>query len=567
MKEQVANYIDRSKLPDEVEPLKDIVVTLSQALFKLWEEIDVLKAENVALRAENAILREEIKQLRSENAVLRIENAKLREENAYLKARNEILTEEVNLLKQKVFGSRKHHSQKKSLNNTNQNHVNQNRSKHPGRQTPSDDLPREEVVYDINASQKVCFHCQGFLSLIGEEASEQLELVRSYFKVIKHHRLKYACKSCCQCVVLAPAPYKPLEKGLAGPNLMAHVIVNKMSDHLPLYRQEKMLRRYGINLNRSTLCQWLQKVASGLKPLYDAMKQELIATDHIFADETPLLTLRVPTVTGKTADQTTSGQKKSSRKNVSNKAEESEQDADVNNNTGTNVTSDSQGKATCRGYIWAYGREGSHGCKPLVVYDFTLSRSGIHVQEFLGNFKGYLQTDAYSGYNRMRLSKKAKARKVEGECISVGCWAHVLRKFEEALISRPNSPVKEVIELIRLLYDKERYAKAKALDVKGIQELRQRESQPILKKIDKWLKKFTSKTLPKSHLGRAISYTQNNWQALTEYIKDGRLSIDNNFSERNIKLAVMGRKNYLFAGSKRGGESNLVFIDSDLRTK
>lgn len=205
--------------------------------------------------------------------------------------------------------------------------------------------------------------------MIGEETSEQLELVRSYFKVIKHCRLKYACKNYYQGVVLAPTPYKPLEKGLAGPNLMAHVIVNKMCDRFPLYRQEKILSRYGINLNRSTLCHWLQKIASGLKPLYDAVKQELIATDHLFADETPLLTLRVraskPTVTGKTVDQTTSGQEKTTRKKVA-KVEGSEQD---DNNTDTNVTTDSQGKATCRGYIWAYGREGSHRRKPLVVYD------------------------------------------------------------------------------------------------------------------------------------------------------------------------------------------------------
>lgn len=499
MKDQGANYLDRSRLPNEVEPLKDIVVVLIQASLKLWAELDVLKVENAALREENAELRE----------------------------KSEILTAEVNLLKQKVFGGKKYNSQKKSFERANGN-ANQNRTKHPGRQTPKTDLPRERIVYDIEASQKVCHHCQGFLSLIGEEASEQLELVRQYLKVIEHVRLKYACKSCCQCVVIAPTPYNPLED-LAGPNLMAHVVVSKFCDHLPLYSQEKILRRYGITLNRSTLCNWIQKTAEGLKPIYDTMQQKLVSTDYIFSDETPFLILRVSSFVPQS---------------VSNGLDSEQAKEDQSSKVKKTVS-------TSKGYLLAYGRDGKHGKKPLVLYNFSLGRSGLMPRDFPKNFEGYLQVDGYGGYDRLCKPKEDGVQR----CTAVGCWANVLRKFEEVLVGTQSSPSKEMIRLIGSLYEVERYAKEKALGVKGVKDIRQTKSQPILKEIHEWLWAFVPKVLAKGQLRKAISYTQNNWQALTKYVEDGRLAIDNNYSKRNIKLAVMGGKNYLFAGSESGGES------------
>lgn len=516
VKDQVVRYLDRSQLPNEVEPLKDIVVTLSQALVKLWEEIDALKAENAILRAENALLREE--------------NAQLRAENAALKIQNEILMEEVNLLKQKVFGRKKSSPQKKSSKDAT---ANQNRPKPTGRKPFSEDLAREDHVHDLTSLQKKCSYCQSQLKLMGEETSEQLELVRASLKVINHRRLKYACSKCTQGVVVAPAPYKPIEKGLAGPNLIAHVIVSKISDHVPLYRQEKILRRYGMNLNRSTLCYWVQEIAKSLMPLYEEMKKELVGTDHLYADETPLLTLRVVAA-----------------------AEEPKE------RLSTSDDHVADRKSTRRGYIWVYGREGSHGREPLVVYDFSLGRSGKHAQKFLEGFKGFLQTDAYSGYRR---THQKPAEEEKGQVIAVGCWAHVLRKFEEAMISNAHSPAAEVLLWIRDLYAIEREAKENALDAQAVKTLREEKAQPKLKEIKQWLETFACKALPKGLLGKAISYARNNWEALTVYLQDGRLGIDNNFSERNIKLAVMGRKNYLFAGSEGGGKS-LAILYSLIQT-
>lgn len=534
VKDQVVRYLDRSQLPNEVEPLKDMVVTLSQALLKLWEEIDTLKAENAILRAENALLREENAQLRAENAQLREENAVLRAENAALKVQNELLMEEVKLLKQKVFGRKKFPAQKKSVENSLQPSVNQNRKKPTGRKPFSETLPREDHLHDLTPLQKVCPYCQAQLKLMGEETSEQLELVRASLKVINHRRLKYACSKCSQGVVVAPAPYKPIEKGLAGPTLISHIIVGKISDHVPLYRQEKILGRYGMNLNRSTLCYWVQEIAKSLTPLYEEMKKELVGTDHIYADETPLLTLRVIAAALE--------QKVTAEKRQETRIEE--------------------GKSARRGYIWVYGREGSHGRKPLVVYDFSLGRSGKHTQKFLENFKGFLQTDAYSGY---RCTQQKRSEGQEVEVIAVGCWAHVLRKFEEAMIGNPHSPATEILSWIRKLYAIEKEAKEKGLDAQTVKALRKENAEPILKEIKRWLETFACKALPKGLLGRAISYARNNWEALIVYIEDGRLGIDNNFSERNIKLAVMGRKNYLFAGSEGGGKS-LAILYSLIQT-
>jgi transposase len=264
VKDLVSEYLDRSKLPYEVEPLKDIIGVLSQALLKLWEEVDTLKAENAALREENAALR-------AENAELRAANAKLRQENAVLKADNEILRSEIAVLKHKIFGKGKGRGKTEEKKTSvelvaggsnrqadspagGQNKQKNHQKNHPGRSPLRPDLPRERLVYDIETAQKICPKCQGFLSLIGEEISEQLEWVRASLKVLEQVRLKYGCRKCSQTIITAPTPYKPIEKGLAGPNLMAHVVVSKFCDHLPLYRQEQIFKRYGVSLRRSTLC-------------------------------------------------------------------------------------------------------------------------------------------------------------------------------------------------------------------------------------------------------------------------------------------------------------------------
>jgi len=538
LKDLVSGYLDRSTLPNEVDPLKDIIGVLSQALLKLWEEVDALKADNALLRAENA-------QLRAENVALRAENAELRRENAELKAHNEILQAEVTLLKHKVFGSSKGSSKKKDSKGKNPPaNNNTDKRKSPGRQTPGKNLPRERHVYDIPASEKTCPECGEGLTLIGEEISEQIEWVRASLKVLEQVRLKYGCKACSRTVVTAPTPYKPIEKGLAGPNLIAHVLVTKLADHVPLYRQEKIFERKGMSFSRSTLCRWVQSTATSLKPLRNLMREELVAEDHLFADETPLTLLtgsKRPQEEKQETDQPSEGPAE-----IKGKTEgKSEEGASAKGQ-------ERPKKASQRGYIWTYGRIGNHGRKPLVVYDFTLSRSGSHAREFLKGFRGYLQTDAYGGYHCLCQPEDKGGQ----GCTSLGCWSHAYRKFKEALIANPTCALSsEMVEKIVRLYDVERYAKANSFSAERVKTLRQERSKPILEEIHQWLVTHKPTVVPKGHLGRAISYLLKRWQSFIGYVEDGLLEIDNNYSERNVKLTVMGRKNYLFAGSEGGGES------------
>jgi transposase len=549
LKDLVSGYLERSTLPDEVEPLKDIIGVLSRALLKLSDEVAALRAENALLRAENATLRAENAQLKAELAELRLSNDKLMAENAVLKADNGILQADVTLLKHKIFGSGKGKTKKKDFKDKTLSANSNDKKKHPGRQTPGKDLHRERVVYDIAASKKTCPHCQSFLTQIGEEISEQIEWVRASLKVLEHVRLKYACKSCSQTVVTAPTPYKPIEKGLAGPNLIAHVLVSKFCDHLPLYRLAQILKRYGISISRGTLCRWVQSTASLLKSLYVLLKQELILEDHLFADETLLTVLNVHEVFNEEQrpDQTST---------------DSPEAMDKPEDVPKAKKQKRRTKTSHLGRLWAYGRIGTHGRKPLVVYDFTLSRSGSHASEFLQGFKGYLQTDAYGGYNRLCQPENEGGQ----GCTPLGCWSHGYRKFEEALIANPNCTLSsEMLAKIGRLYDIEKYAKAHSLSAEAVKELRQERSKPILEEIYQWLVHHKPTVVPKGHLGRAISYMLNHWKSFTTYVEDGRLDIDNNYSERNIKLAVMGRKNYLFAGSEGGGES-IAIIYSFIQT-
>ena len=487
--------IDRLSLPNEVESLKDGIVYLGEQFSKLWQKQDHLK--------------QKFDVLKKTNAGLRAENILLKSENLALKAENLALKEELAILKKKLFGKKSEKTQKSPSNTANKNRSGKN---HPGRNPLPSHLVRERVVHDIDPSDKVCGKCQGLLSPIGEEISEQLELVRSHLKVIEHARLKYACKCCRQTVVIADTPYKPIEKGLAGPCLTAYVVVSKFLDHLPLYRQENIFKRHHVFISRSTLCGWIMATAKSLKPIYERMRTDLLNSNHIYTDDTHLLTLRIQ-VKGK----------------------------------------DGKSKAH-RAYIWVYARDGNHGQKPIIIYNYTLGRGSDSVETFLKDFTGYIQADAYSAYDFLfKISEKRKT-----VCVEVACWAHVRRKFVDAITANPESIASEVVELIGKLYDLEREFKSKGLNPKEVRQERQLRSKPILIEINEWLTTHEKNVPPTSTLGKAISYALNNWEALIVFIKDGKLAIDNNFSERNIKTVVLGRKNYLFAGSEVGGESAAI---------
>ena len=372
-------------------------------------------------------------------------------------------------------------------------------------------LERQTIIHDLKPSDKTCGECGGFLSLIGAETREQLEAIIQKYIVKVHSRLKYACKCCQACVKLAPSPHEAMEKGIAGPNLLAQVLVDKYADHLPLYRQEQRFARCGIVLSRGTLWNWISHASRSLKPLVEAMKADLLIVNHVFSDDTTMPTLR-------------------ERK------------------------PENLGKQTKTNYIWVYtgvSKTINSGAnqRPIVLYDYTPGRDAEFVSDFLKDFTGYVQSDAYSGYSPLSNS---------GKVISIGCWAHVRRKFNDALVANPNSMANEMMEKIGKLYGLERGFKIKGLSIDEIKQQRQHHSRLILEDIQKWLEKYQPLTVPKSSLGKAMGYAVNNWQTLTRYIEDGRLEIDNNRSERCIKPVVIGRKNYMFMGSEKGGHAAAI---------
>ena len=366
------------------------------------------------------------------------------------------------------------------------------------------------MIHDLPEDEKSCEKCGAFLSQIGAEEREQLETISVRVIVKKHKRLKYACRCCGETIVLAKGPFEAIEKGIPGPNLLAQVLVDKYADHLPLYRQEQRFARTGLHINRATLWNWVRLSAVSLVPLVEAMKQDLLVVGHIFSDDTTMPTLR-------------------------------------------ERTPENLGKQAKRNYMWVYTGPSKENKKfPIVIYDFAEGRGSEYPLAFLKDFKGYLQADAYSSYNPLYECLEGSDL---AQCIEVACWAHVRRKFVEALKANPNSIAKEILEMIGYLYKREKEFREKEFSAEKIAQRRQKSSKPQLDKIYVWLITYNPQVSPKSLLGQAISYALSNWKALTVYTQDGRLEIDNNRSERCIKGVVLGRKNYMFMGSVQGGSA------------
>jgi len=362
---------------------------------------------------------------------------------------------------------------------------------HGRRKLPAE-LPRERKEHDLTEAEKRCPCCQTPRVRIGEEISERLDYTPSQLKVIEHVRPKYICRKCAGEVAIAALPPEPIDKGLPAPGLLAHVIVSKFADHLPLYRQEKIFARSGLDLPRSTLCDWLAECAGLLKPLYALMVKLVLEAKVIHTDDTPVRLLHP------------------------------------------------DGPKT--GRVWVYLGDAGH---PYTVYEATSSRKRDGPQTFLRDFKGYLQADAFGGYDGVY------ARGVT----EVACWAHARRKFVEAESTEPVRAA-EALARIRLLYDAEEQARQLAPAKRA--ELRQREAVPLLQSFQQWLNELQNQVLPKSPLGQALTYMRNQWAALNVYVTDGDLAIDNNAAERALRGTAVGRKNWLFWGSEAGGHTAAV---------
>jgi len=359
-------------------------------------------------------------------------------------------------------------------------------------------LPRQRMVHDLGEGSRQCPQCQGDLKRIGEEVSERLEYVPASLVVIEEVCQKYACPKGCT-VITAEKPVAPVEKGLAGPGLLAQVAVSKYGDHLPLYRQADIFRRQGVELSRQTMCDWMRACAELVSPLYELMKQQVLGSKALQTDDTPVPVL------------------------------------------------DPALPRTRTGRIWTYVGDDGH---PYTVYDYTPNRSRDGPEAFLQEFRGYLQADAYSGYDHFY---EDELRGI----VEVACWAHVRRKFFDAQSSDlMRSTV--MLAYIRLLYDIEREARDRKLDSPARRALRQAKAKPILEDMRTYLQREQPQVLPKSPEGQAIAYTLSNWQALVRYCEDGELEIDNNGAERSLRGVAVGRKNWMFLGSDKGGRTAAV---------
>jgi transposase len=350
---------------------------------------------------------------------------------------------------------------------------------------------------------------------IGREISEQLDYEPATLKVIEHVRLKYGCRVCEQSadergpqIVTADKTLSPIEKGLAAPGLLAHVIVGKYSDSLPLHRMEKILERHGIDIARSTMADWMRQSADALQPLVDVMMHEVRASKVIHTDDTPV--------------------------NV--------QDRD---------------RSSMRiGRFWVYLGDADH---PQTVFTYTPDRSRAGPMAFLKNWGNdrprFLQADAFGGYDGIY------AGQAGGAVTEVACWAHARRKFFDAQNSDPHRSVR-AMAFIRLLYDVE--DQAKTLSSAERATLRQTHALPRLNEFKAYLESLQPRrggsVLPKSPLGQAITYALNQWQALCVYTTDGDLAIDNNAAENALRRVALGRKNWLFCGSDRGGHTAAVLF-------
>jgi transposase len=358
-------------------------------------------------------------------------------------------------------------------------------------------LPHHRHEQDLPDAEKICSGCRRAKDRIGEEVTRILEYVPSKLEVHEHVRPKYACRYCKDGVSSPPPPERPIARGIAGPGLIAQIVVSKFGDHLPLYRQEDIFARHGLHLSRSTLCDWVSAAAELLEPLYERQRRLALQSAVLWTDDTPVTVLV--------------GGEEGSR----------------------------------QGRFWTYVGDDEH---PYSVYDFTMSRGRDGPQSFLQNFRGYLHADAYGGYDGIFLRPGS-------EIVEVACWAHARRKFFDAQKSSPRE-AHQVLDWIGQLYDIEDRARPLTAAVRC--KLRNVEAVPVLDRLDVYLTQLASSVLPKSALAKAVTYARNQWQALRCYTQDGRLTIDNNVSERTLRHQAIGRKNWLFLGSQDAGSRAAV---------
>lgn len=352
-------------------------------------------------------------------------------------------------------------------------------------------LKRERVEHDLPDNEKHCVECDQDLRRIGEEVSERYEYLPAQMKVIEDACFTYACA----CTVkTASKPSQPIEKSVAGASLLTQVIVAKYADHLPLHRQAKMFRRNGVELSEQTMCGWMAQCAALMEPLYARLKRHVLASKVVGTDDTPVKVL------------------------------------------------DRRLTQARKGRIWPYVGDRDH---PAVIYDYTATRERAGPEAFLKNYRGYLQADAYVAYDAFFIDP-------ERGMVEIGCWAHARRHVHQAL-ENDASRMRTVLLMIAELYRVEKLAREQGLAGEDLHVVREQGARPVLDRLHEYLLRIRKELLPKSEAGQAVNYILKNWAALTRYCADPDLSIDNNHTERALRGWAVGRNNWTFFGSDRGG--------------
>ena len=375
-----------------------------------------------------------------------------------------------------------------------------------GRRRLPESMTREIKRYELDDEERRCPSCSHIRQQFAVEISEQLEYVPPQWKVIEHQRVKYCCRECQENVAIAPKPPQPIEKGLPGPGLCAYSVLSKFGDHLPLYREEDIHSRAGHLIRRSTICNWLYQLGLLAQPLVMRMKHLILQSKVIHTDDTKIKMLQ---------------------------------------------------PGICQeAKFWPYQGDWLHN---YVVFDFTIDRKRFGPQRFLASYQGYLQADAYSGYDCVYAPGTVK---------EVACWVHTRRYWYDARehdSQRANMALGYIARLFQIESQLEQaYPPVNARgerDFTAVAAARQQHSKPILAEFKLWLEKelMTGRILPKSDLKKAFTYTLKQWAALNRYIEEGYLSMDNNLAERAVKYAAIGRKNYLFVGNERAGHNAANF--------
>ncbi len=358
-------------------------------------------------------------------------------------------------------------------------------------------LPREEVVHEPATGSCACPSCGGVLRPLGRDADELLDVVPVSWRVVRHVRPKYSCRSC-ERIVQAPAPVKAIAKGRATFATLAHVVVAKFDHHLPLYRQAEMMTAQGVELDRSTLAGWTGQAAALLDPIVSRIREQGLKAGKLHTDDTPVPVL------------------------------------------------DPGRGTTAQGRLWVYAVD-DRGCAstnpPLVWYRFTPDRSGVHPQRELAEFSGHLQADAYAGYKKLFGT---------GRVIEVACWAHFRRGIFDEHRGQPTALTTDLLDRIGALYAVEASVRGKPPDVRA--RARQERGRPAVNALRAVIDDALRKLSPRSEMAKALRYGVKLWPALTRYLDDGRLEIDNGVAERALRGVAVGRRNWLFAGSLAGGE-------------